>query len=73
MYQLFTGKQPYVGKDPIEIAFQHVEGKPKPPREHAPDLPPVLEAMILKAMAVQPEDRFQSMDTVRETLAALAI
>ena len=73
MYELFTGKTPYVGKDPIEIAFQHVEGKPKPPREHAPDLPPVLEAMILKAMAVQPEDRFQSMDAVRETLAALAI
>jgi serine/threonine-protein kinase len=73
MYELFTGKTPYVGQDPIEIAFQHVEGKPKPPREHAPDLPPALEAMILKAMAVQPEDRFQSMDTVRETLAALAI
>src|SRR5262252_7824020 len=73
MYELFTGKTPYVGKDPIETAFQHVEGKPKPPREHAPDLPPVLEAMILKAMAVQPEDRFQSMDAVRETLAALAI
>jgi hypothetical protein len=33
----------------------------------------VLEAVILKAMAVQPDDRFQSMDTLRETLAALAI
>jgi serine/threonine-protein kinase len=73
MYELFTGKTPYVGKDPIEIAFQHVEGKPKPPREHAPDLPPVLEAVILKAMAVQPDDRFQNMDILRETLAALAI
>jgi serine/threonine-protein kinase len=73
MYELFTGTPPYVGKDPIEIIFQHVEGKPKPPREHAPDLPPVLEALILKAMAVQPDERFQSMDTLRETLAALAI
>jgi serine/threonine-protein kinase len=73
MYELFTGTPPYVGKDPIEIVFQHVEGKPKPPREHAPDLPPALEALILKAMAVQPDDRFQSMDTLRETLAALAI
>ncbi len=73
MYELFTGTTPYHGKDPIEIAFQHVEGKPKSPREHAPDLPPVLEAVILKAMAVQPDDRFQSMDTLRETLAALAI
>jgi hypothetical protein len=73
MYELFTGTPPYVGKDPIEIVFQHVEGKPKPPRAHAPDLPPALEALILKAMAVQPDDRFQSMDTLRETLAALAI
>jgi len=73
MYELFTGTTPYVGKDPIEIAFQHVEGKPKPPRERAPDLPPVVEAVILKAMAVQPDDRFQSMDTLRETLAAVAI
>ena len=73
MYELFTGTIPYHGKDPIEIAFQHVEGKPKPPRELAPDLPPVLEAVILKAMAVQPDDRFQSMDALRETLAALAI
>jgi serine/threonine-protein kinase len=73
MYELFTGTPPYVGKDPIEIVFQHVEGKPKPPREHAPDLPPALEALILKAMAVQPDDRFQSMDTLRETLAALAL
>ena len=73
MYELFTGTPPYVGKDPIEIAFQHVEGKAKPPSAHAPDLPPVLEAIILKAMAVQPDDRFQSMDTLRETLAALAV
>jgi eukaryotic-like serine/threonine-protein kinase len=73
MYELFTGTTPYVGHDPIEIALQHVEGKPKPPTAHAPDLSPALEAIILKAMALQPDDRFQSMDTLRETLAALAV
>ena len=72
MYELFTGKIPYIGKDIIEIAFQHVEGKPKAPRELVPDLPPALEAIILKAMAVPPDDRFQSVDDLRETLAALA-
>ena len=46
MYELFTGTTPYVGKDPIEIVFQHVEGKPKPPREHAPDLPPTLKPLF---------------------------
>jgi serine/threonine-protein kinase len=73
MYELFTGTTPYVGHDPIEIALQHVQGTPKPPSAHAPDLPPALEAVILKAMAMQPDDRFQSMDTLRETLAALAV
>jgi len=72
MYELFTGKPPYVGKDPIEIVFQHVEGKPRAPRDLAPDLPPALEAVILKAMAVLPDDRFQNVDTLRETLATLA-
>lgn len=73
MYELFAGTPPYMGNDPIEIALQHVEGKVKPPSAHVPDLPPALEAMILKAMAVQPADRFQSMDTLCETLTALAI
>ena len=73
MYELFTGTTPYVGHDPIEIALQHVQGTPKPPSAHAPDLPPALEAVILKAMAMQPDDRFQSMDTLREALAALAV
>jgi serine/threonine-protein kinase len=73
MYELFTGTPPYVGHDPIEIALQHVEGKVKPPSTPAPDLPAALEAIILKAMAVQPAERFQSMDTLCETLTALAI
>jgi HEAT repeat protein len=72
MYELFTGKPPYVGKDPIEVVFQHVEGKPRAPRDLAPDLPPALEAIILKAMAVLPDDRFQNVDTLRDTLATLA-
>ena len=72
MYELFTGKPPYVGKDPIEIVFQHVEGKPRAPRDLVPDLPPALEAVILKAMAVLPDDRFQNVDTLRDTLATLA-
>ena len=72
MYELFTGKPPYVGKDPIEIVFQHVEGKPRAPRDLVPDLPPAMEAIILKAMAVKPDDRFQNVDTLREALATLA-
>jgi serine/threonine-protein kinase len=72
MYELFTGQQPYIGQTPLEIIFQHVEGKPTMPRDLVPDLPSVLEAIILKAMAVLPEDRFQDVDTLRASLADLA-
>lgn len=73
MYELFTGRPPYVGQDPIEIVFQHVEGKPRAPRDFAPDLPPILEELILKAMAVLPDDRFRSADALRESLVALTV
>lgn len=72
MYEIFTGTPPYVGQTPLEIIFQHVEGKPRSPRDLAPDLPPVLATIILKAMARRPEDRFQDVDTLRAALAALA-
>ena len=71
MYELFTGRPPYVGQDPIEIVLQHVQGKPRAPRDFAPDLPPGLEAIILKAMALLPDDRFDSVDALRESLVAL--
>jgi serine/threonine-protein kinase len=71
MYELFAGRPPYVGQVPIEIVLQHVQGKPRTPRDFAPDLPPGLEAVILKAMALLPDDRFDSVDALRESLVAL--
>lgn len=71
MYELFSGKPPYTGKDPVSIIYQHVQGKVVPPRNLNPKITPELEAIILKAMAVAPQKRFQSMDALREALAAL--
>jgi serine/threonine-protein kinase len=71
MYEVFTGRPPYVGED-MAVLFQHVEGKPVPPRELNPDLPAALEAIILKAMAVDPEQRFQHVDAVRKSLLELS-
>jgi serine/threonine-protein kinase len=67
MYEVFTGRPPYVGED-MAVLFQHVEGKAAPPRQFNPDLAPALEAIILKAMAVDPEQRFQSIDALRKSL-----
>lgn len=72
MYEIFTGQLPYTGQKISEVAFQHVAGRVTPPREVMPTVPPTLEAIILQAMAVQPAQRFQSVDAMRECLEALA-
>ena len=69
MYEMFTGKKPYTG-DVMSVLFQHVEGKAVPPRQVDAGISPVLEAIILKAMAVDPDDRFQSIEDLRKSLVA---
>ncbi|MGE3536097.1 MAG: HEAT repeat domain-containing protein [Candidatus Tectimicrobiota bacterium] len=72
MYEIFTGRAPYIADDPMAILFQHVEGNPTPPRQLKADLPPGLEAIILKAMWVDPAKRFQTMDDLRRSIVALS-
>jgi HEAT repeat protein len=67
MYEMFTGRPPYVGED-MSVLFQVVEGNCVPPRQTNPDLPPALEEIILKAMAAEPEQRFQNVDELRKDL-----
>lgn len=67
MYEIFTGQPPYLGDD-MSVLFQHVEGNVVPPRQLNPDIAPALEEIILKAMAVEPDQRFQNMDALRKGL-----
>ncbi|MCA9712497.1 MAG: serine/threonine protein kinase, partial [Myxococcales bacterium] len=60
-YELLTGTPPFRGKNPYEVLRCHIEDTPVPPRTRAPDLPAALEAVVLRAIAKQPEDRFASM------------
>jgi len=72
MYEIFTGRPPYVADDPMAVLFQHVEGNPTPPRQLRSDMPPGLEAIILKAMWVDPAKRFQTMDDLRRGIYGLS-
>jgi serine/threonine-protein kinase len=72
MYEMFTGRPPYVADDPMAILFQHVEGNPTPPRQLKPEIPPAIETIMLKAMWVDPAKRFQSMDDLRKSILALS-
>ena len=72
MYEVFTGRPPYVADDPMAILFQHVEGNPTPPRQLKPDIPKGVEDIILKAMWVDPAERFQTIDDLRRSIVALS-
>ena len=71
MYEVFTGKTPYDGDD-MSILFQHVEGNLIPPCQVNPDIPSTLDGIIRKAMDVDPDRRFQSMDELRKNLVAFS-
>ncbi len=60
MYELLTGRPPFTGDSPVAIAYQHVRENPIPPSRLDPDIPPWADAIVLKAMAKSPNDRYQS-------------
>jgi len=60
MYELLTGVPPFTGESPVAVAYQHVQEAPEPPSSLNPNVPPGLEAIVLKAMAKDPIDRYQS-------------
>jgi non-specific serine/threonine protein kinase len=68
LYEALTGRLPFTGDDPVEVIAQHLSAQPTPPRDLRPDLPPALEAIILKLLAKDPAQRFAS---ARETRIAL--
>lgn len=70
LYELATGRTPFDG-EAHEVMQQHVVAPPPPPSTFVPDLDPLLEAIILKAMAKDPESRQPSMRHLRTELREL--
>jgi eukaryotic-like serine/threonine-protein kinase len=60
MYELLTGRPPFTGDSPVAIAYQHVRENPIPPSRLDPEIPPWADAIVLKAMAKSPNDRYQT-------------
>lgn len=68
LYELLTGRPPFRGDSPVAVAYQHVSEAPVPPSELAPDVPPALDAVVLRALAKDPYQRFQDAASFREAL-----
>jgi eukaryotic-like serine/threonine-protein kinase len=69
LFELLTGRTPFVGESPVSIAYQHVGEKPPLAGELAPnDLAPELDAVILHSLAKRREDRYQDATSFRTDL-----
>ena len=66
-YGMFTGQLPYTG-EPMSLLFQHLEGKAVPAHEIKPEVGPRVSLLIQKMMAVEVEDRLQTMEDVAEAI-----
>jgi serine/threonine-protein kinase len=60
LYELLTGRPPFTGDSPVAIAYQHVRENPVPPSRVDPEIPQWADSIVLKAMAKDPGDRYQS-------------
>ncbi|TDW89742.1 MULTISPECIES: Stk1 family PASTA domain-containing Ser/Thr kinase [Kribbella] len=65
LYELLTGRPPFVGESPVSVAYQHVREQPLPPSSFDPDIPPEVDAVVLKALAKSREERYQSASEMR--------
>ena len=68
LYEMTTGERPFNYTTSFDLLQAAVNEDPEPPSAIAPDIPPALEAVILRAMSKDPEDRFQSARELRRTI-----
>ena len=72
LYELLTGRPPFTGDSPVAIAYQHVRENPIPPSRVDPEVPAWADAIVLKAMAKSPADRYQTAADMRADLQRAA-
>jgi serine/threonine protein kinase len=72
IYELLTGRPPFIGDDLMAIVSQHVNAAPEAPSKHTPGISPALDALVLKLLAKTPAERPLTAAVVRETLHTIA-
>ncbi|HLX57024.1 MAG TPA: serine/threonine-protein kinase [Ktedonobacteraceae bacterium] len=58
LYQMLTGRLPFTGTAPLSIYWKHIREQPAPPSALIPEMPPAVEAVILRALDKDPQRRF---------------
>ena len=73
LYEMLCGKPPFTGDTDMAVAYQHAHADPVRPRQLRPEVPRRLEAVVLKAMAKDPGQRFATAAEFRRALAAVPL
>lgn len=70
LYELLTGRTPFIGDSPVSVAYQHVGQPPQPPSVHQPGLSSDLDAVVLHSLVKDRDARYQDAAQFRSDLAA---
>ncbi|WP_406452156.1 protein kinase [Streptomyces sp. NBC_00876] len=65
LYELLALRPPFTGETPLSVVYQHVQDIPVPPSEISDVVPPELDGLVMRSLAKDPDDRFQSAEEMR--------
>ena len=71
LFEMLTGRLPFDAENPIAVAMQHIQNSPPLPRQFNRSIPPALEAIVLKLMAKNPDERYPDAASVIAALRAV--
>src|SRR6478672_12580094 len=72
LYEMLTGQVPFTGESPVEIAMKHLSQIPDPPSTFRDGLPHDLDAVVMRALAKDPDQRYGSAEEMDADLARVA-
>ncbi|MFF0012742.1 protein kinase [Streptomyces sp. NPDC005374] len=65
LYELLALRPPFTGETPLSVVYQHVQDIPTPPSEVSQAVPPELDGLVMRSLAKEPDDRFQTAEEMR--------
>ncbi|WP_151773563.1 protein kinase domain-containing protein [Streptomyces abyssomicinicus] len=65
LYELLALRPPFTGETPLSVVYQHVQDIPLPPSETGAQVPPELDGLVMRSLAKDPDDRFQTAEEMR--------
>ena len=71
MYEMLAGRPPFQGDSPVAVAYQHVSSSAAPPSTLNNDVPPELDAVVIRALQKDPAFRYQTADEFKADLTRI--